>query len=85
MYMELFIVVYSLVSVLIPLTIADNKGQSGWILSLMLFVTMLFCPALCLWAISGLTFGNHENLALVIICLFLPSSLALLIDGEKIK
>ena len=85
MYIELSIFVYSLFFVLIPLAIFSTTKQSGWKLLLILFVSMLISPAICLWAISGLTFGNYENLALVIVCLFLPSSLALIIEGERLK
>ncbi len=85
MYIELFIFIYSLFFVLIPLAIFSTNRHSGWKLMLILFVSMLILPAICLWAISGLTFGNYENIGLVIFCLFLPSSLVLIIDDEKVK
>ena len=82
--MEFFIFVLSLFFVLIPLAISNNN-KSGWSLPLILFVSILISPVLCIWALAGVTFGNYDNLALAIICLLLPTSLVLIINGEKIK
>jgi len=81
--MESYIIVYSIIFVLIPVAIAGNRRQPNWAILLNLLVSVLIVPVLFLWVLAGAAFGSLEGLLMAIIFLFLPYSLAFIIEGKK--